>query len=380
MTDHTTSGSDRLAALSDAGVSIWLDDLSRELIETGDLAELVRAKHVVGVTTNPSIFASALADGERYDDQVAGLTRGGAGVEDVITEVTTDDVRNACDVMREVFDRTGGLDGRVSIEVAPSLAFDTEATIEQATQLWRKVDRPNLFIKIPATTEGMPAITAALGEGISVNVTLIFGLARYEEVMDAYLAGLEQAKSQGIDLSGIHSVASFFVSRVDSEIDKRLDQIGTDEALALRGKAAVANARLAYERFEQVFADERFESLAETGGHPQRPLWASTGVKNEDYADTLYVAELITSGVVNTMPSKTMNAFADHGEVRGDTVRGEYAEAHDVMTQLEKVGIDYDDVIAALEKEAVEKFVKSWDELVETVKGQMEKSREGSDS
>ncbi|GAA1923674.1 transaldolase [Nocardioides marmoribigeumensis] len=378
--DQTTSGSDRLGALSDAGVSIWLDDLSRERLETGNLAELMRDKHVVGVTTNPSIFASALAEGERYDDQVAGLTRGGAGVDDVITEVTTDDVRNACDVMREVFDRTDGVDGRVSIEVAPGLAFDTEATIEQATQLWRKVDRPNLFIKIPATTEGLPAITATLGEGISVNVTLIFGLARYDEVMDAYLAGLEQARSQGIDLSTIHSVASFFVSRVDSEIDKRLEAIGGDDALALRGRAAVANARLAYERFEQVFASDRFAALAEHGARPQRPLWASTGVKNEDYSDTLYVAELVTSGTVNTMPEKTMNAFADHGEVRGDTVRGSYADAHDVMAGLEKVGVDYDDVIATLEQEGVDKFVASWDELVETVKGQMDASREDSDS
>jgi transaldolase len=260
------------------------------------------------------------------------------------------------------------------------LAFDTEATIEQATQLWRKVDRPNLFVKIPATTEGLPAISAALGEGISVNVTLIFGLARYDEVMDAYLAGLEQARSQGVDLSGIQSVASFFVSRVDTEIDKRLEGIGTDEALALRGKAAVANARLAFERFEHVFADERFESLAEQGANLQRPLWASTGVKNEDYPDTLYVSELITSGVVNTMPRKTMEAFADHGEVRGDTVRAAYDDAHEVMAQLEKVGIDYDDVIKALEKEGVDKFVKSWDELVETVKGQMDQSRDGAGS
>ena len=375
-TEVDTSGSDRLGALSDAGVSIWLDDLSRELIETGDLADLVTNRHVVGVTTNPSIFASALSDGERYDDQVAGLTRGGATVDDVVTEVTTDDVRNACDVLREVFDRTNGLDGRVSIEVSPGLAFDTEGTIEQATQLWRKVDRPNLFIKIPATTEGLPAITAALGQGISVNVTLIFGLERYAQVMDAYLAGLEHARSQGIDLSTIQSVASFFVSRVDTEIDKRLEAIGGDDALALRGKAAVANARLAYERFEQVFASDRFAALAQHGAHPQRPLWASTGVKNEDYPDTLYVAELITSGVVNTMPSKTMEAFADHGEVRGDTVRGEYADAHDVMARLEKVGIDYDDVIAALEKEGVDKFVASWDELLETVQGQMDASKD----
>ena len=317
MTDSSTSGSDRLGALADAGVSIWLDDLSRELIETGELAELTRTRHVVGVTTNPSIFASALAEGERYDDQVAGLTRGGAAVDDVITEVTTDDVRNACDVLREVFDRTDGLDGRVSIEVAPTLAFDTEATIEQAALLWRKVDRPNVLIKVPATTEGLPAITAALGEGVSVNVTLIFGLERYDAVMDAYLEGLEQARVSGFDLASVHSVASFFVSRVDTEVDRRLDAIGTPEALELKGRAAVANARLAHRRFEEVFSSERFTDLAQHGARPQRPLWASTGVKNPDY----------------------------------------------------------DDVIATLEREGVDKFVDSWHDLTATVDKQMSATR-----
>lgn len=375
MTEATTGGSERLKALTDAGVSIWLDDLSRERLQSGNLAELIATRHVVGVTTNPTIFAAAMAEGERYDDQVAGLTRGGASVDDVITELTTDDVRHACDVLKDVWERTDGVDGRVSIEVAPTLAFDTEATIEQATQLWRKVDRPNLYIKIPATTEGLPAITAALGEGLCVNVTLIFGLARYDAVMEAYLAGLEQARSQGVDLAQVHSVASFFVSRVDSEIDKRLEAIGTDEALALRGKAAVANARLAHERFEQVFGSERFQALAEHGARPQRPLWASTGVKNEDYSDTLYVTDLVTAGTVNTMPEKTMEAFADHGEVHGDQVRGRYADAHDVMAELDKVGIDYDDVIQTLEQEGVDKFVASWHELEETVQGQMDGSR-----
>jgi transaldolase len=372
---HEERPADRLAALSAAGVSIWLDDLSRERLESGNLAELVGPSAVVGVTTNPTIFAAALKDGERYDDQVAGLTRGGASVEDVIVELTTDDVRHACDVLAEVYEATDGVDGRVSIEVPPGVAFDTDGTLEAAHALWRKVDRPNLLIKIPATDEGLSAITDTLGEGISVNVTLIFGLARYEQVMEAYLAGLEQAKSRGNDLSVLHSVASFFVSRVDAEIDSRLEKIGTDEALALRGKAAVANARLAFEKYEEVFGSERFAALAEFGGRPQRPLWASTGVKNPEYSDTLYVTDLVTAGTVNTMPQKTMDAFADHGELRGDQVRGKYDEARVVMADLARVGIDYDDVIEALESEGVEKFVTSWDELVGTVENQMESSR-----
>ena len=371
----TNGARDRLAELSAAGVSVWLDDLSRERIESGNLAKLVSDRHVVGVTTNPTIFASALANGERYDDQVGGLTRGGAGVEDVITELTTDDVRAACDVLEDVFQTSGGTDGRVSIEVAPALAFDTEGTIEAARTLWRKVDRPNLMVKIPGTTEGLPAIVEALGAGISVNVTLIFGLSRYEEVMEAYLTGLEQAKTRGVDLSTLHSVASFFVSRVDTEVDARLEKIGSDEALALRGKAAVANARLAFEKYEQVFGGERFAALAEAGAHPQRPLWASTGVKNPNYSDTLYVTDLVVAGTVNTMPEKTLSAFADHGEVAGDQVRGRYDEARAVLDRLASLGIEYDDVIATLEREGVEKFVASWSELVATVEGQMEASR-----
>ena len=364
-----------LTELSAAGVSIWLDDLSRERIETGNLAEMVAEKHIVGVTTNPTIFASALADGERYDDQVAALTRAGAAVEDVIAELTTDDVRSACDVLMPAYEASDGVDGRVSIEVPPALAFDTEGTIEAARTLWRKVDRPNLLVKIPATTEGIPAIVATLGEGISVNVTLIFGLARYEAVMEAYLDGLEQAQRSGVDLEELHSVASFFVSRVDSEVDKRLEKIGSEEALALRGKAAVANARLAYEKFEEVFAGERFSALKESGARPQRPLWASTGVKNPEYSDTMYVTELVTADTVNTMPEKTLEAFADHGVVEGDLVRGNYDDARKLMDQLADLGIGYDEVIEALEQEGVDKFVASWHELVATVEGQMEKSK-----
>ena len=366
---------DPLSELSAAGVSIWLDDLSRERIETGNLAELVADKHVVGVTTNPTIFASALKDGERYDDQVAALTRAGASVEDVIVELTTDDVRNACDVLLPTYEASDGVDGRVSIEVPPGLAFDTEGTIEAARTLWRTVDRPNLLVKIPATTEALPAIVATLGEGISVNVTLIFGLARYETVMQAYLEGLEQALRSGEDISTLHSVASFFVSRVDSEVDARLEKVGSEEALGLRGKAAVANARLAFQKYEEYFGGDRFAALKESGARPQRPLWASTGVKNPEYSDTLYVSDLITAGVVNTMPEKTLNAFADHGEVSGDQVRGRYDEAQAVMEKLSELGIEYDDVIEALEEEGVEKFVASWQELVATVEGQMEQSR-----
>jgi len=371
------SQGDPLAQLSAAGVSIWLDDLSRERIETGNLADLVANRHVVGITTNPTIFASALSDGKRYDEQVAALTKSGASVDEVITELTTDDVRNACDLLAATFEASGGMDGRVSIEVEPGLAFDSEATLAAARMLWKKVDRHNLFIKIPATSEGLPAITKTLADGISVNVTLIFGIDRYGEVMNAYLEGLEQAKQNGEDLSKIQSVASFFVSRVDTEVDKRLEAIGTEKALSLRGKAAVANARLAFERYEDVFGRERFKSLKEAGANPQRPLWASTGVKNPDYSDTLYVTELVTTGVVNTMPEKTMDAFGDHGEVHGDRVRGCYHDARHVMSDLEMLGIDYDDVIATLEKDGVDKFVKSWGELVETVKGHMAGATDG---
>jgi transaldolase len=367
--------SERLKALSDAGVSIWLDDLSRERIETGNLAELVKDSSVVGVTTNPTIFAGAMSDGERYDDQVRRLAAAGKDVDEVIFALTTTDVRDACDVMRPVFDATGGVDGRVSIEVSPGLAHDERATIESAKQLWAEVDRPNLFIKIPATTEGGPAISDVLGEGISVNVTLIFGLDRYDSVMDAYLEGLEKAKANGKDLSSIHSVASFFVSRVDTEIDKRLDASDDPKAADLMGLAGIANARLAYQAYEKKFAGERFAALKADGANTQRPLWASTGVKNPDYRDTMYVTDLVVTNTVNTMPEKTLRAFADHGEVDGDQVTTKYSHARKVMDDLAAVGVDYDDVIAVLEREGVEKFEKSWDELVETVRGQLESAQ-----
>ena len=367
--------SDRLNALADAGVSIWLDDLSRERIETGNLADLVKEKSVVGVTTNPSIFAAALSDGERYDDEVRRLAADGADVDQAVFELTTGDVRAACDVLAPVAAQTGGVDGRVSIEVSPTLASDTEGTLASAKELWAEVGRDNLFIKIPATTEGAPAITDTLGEGISVNVTLIFGLERYRAVMEAYVAGLEKALDNGKDLEKIHSVASFFVSRVDTEIDKRLEAIGTDEALALRGQAGVANARLAYREYEQFFSGERWERLADAGANTQRPLWASTGVKNPDYRDTMYVTDLVVGNTVNTMPEKTLKAFADHGEVEGDQVTTQYDHADKVMADLKAVGIDYDDVIATLEQEGVDKFVTSWNELLDTVQGQLEGAR-----
>ncbi len=363
---------ERLKALAEAGVSIWLDDLSRERIETGNLADLVENSSVVGVTTNPTIFAGALADGERYDAQVRELAQAGADVDEAIFTITTTDVRDACDLLKGAFEASNGVDGRVSIEVSPAMAHDEKATIAEAKRLWKEVDRENLFIKIPATTEGGPAITDVLGEGISVNVTLIFGLDRYDKVMDAYLEGLEKAKANGHDLSTIHSVASFFVSRVDSEIDKRLDASGDPQAGNLKGLAGIANARLAYRAYEEKFSGERFAALEADGAHRQRPLWASTGVKNPDYRDTMYVTDLVVGNTVNTMPEKTMQAFADHGEVNGDQVTTNYAEAQQVMDDLGRLGIDYDDVIEVLEREGVDKFVTSWDELVETVKGQLQ--------
>ncbi len=369
--------SDRLKALADAGVSIWLDDLSRERIETGNLAALVAEKSVVGVTTNPTIFAGAIANGERYDDQVRTLVAEGATADAVIFALTTDDVRNACDVLAPVAAATAD-DGRVSIEVEPTLANDTSATVASAKALWAAVDRPNALIKIPATVEGLPAITEVIAAGISVNVTLIFSTERYQAVMDAYVAGLEQAQAAGIDLSTIRSVASFFVSRVDSEIDARLDKIGTDEALALRGKAAVANARLAYAAYEGVLASDRWQALAAAGANAQRPLWASTGVKNPNYSDTLYVTDLVVANTVNTMPEKTLLAFADHGELvsdnGGDAVTGKAADAQSVFDQLVAVGIDLDDVFTVLETEGVDKFKVSWTELIETVEAQMAKA------
>ncbi|CAM5260663.1 Transaldolase OS=Streptomyces tendae OX=1932 GN=tal PE=3 SV=1 [Streptomyces tendae] len=364
---EATATAGALQRLADQGVSVWLDDLSRRRIESGNLAELIRTKNVVGVTTNPSIFQAAIGSGEGYEEQLADLATRAVTVDEAVRMMTTADVRAAADVLREVYDATGGRDGRVSIEVDPRLAHDTRATVAEARQLAWLVDRPNVMIKIPATKAGLPAITEVVGAGISVNVTLIFSLERYREVMDAYLAGLEKARAAGIGLSGIHSVASFFVSRVDSEIDKRLTLLGTDEALALRGRAALANARLAYEAYEHVFAGDRFTALAGAGANPQRPLWASTGVKDPAFRDTLYVEELVAPGTVNTMPEATLDAAADHGDVRGDTVTGGYAQARADLAAVERLGVPYDEVVEQLEREGVAKFEAAWDDLLAAV-------------
>jgi transaldolase len=358
---------DRLKALADAGVSIWLDDLSRQRLTSGNLAQLIHDKHVVGETTNPTIFAKAISDADAYAEQVSRLAAEGVSTDEAIRVITTDDVRDAADLFKPVYDDTEGQDGRVSIEVEPSLAHDTAATIRQARELWNIVGRENIFVKIPATEAGLPAITAALSEGISINVTLIFSLERYKAVMDAFLTGMEKAVENGHDVSKMASVASFFVSRVDTEVDKRLDAIGTDEAKALRGKAAIANARLAFQAYEEVFDTDRWRELEIAGAKPQRPLWASTGTKDPSYSPTLYVDNLVTRGVVNTMPEATIKAVEEHSEFSGDTVRGDYAADRKVIDDLEKLGISYDEVVQVLEDEGVAKFEASWSELQDTV-------------
>lgn len=365
--------SDPLSALTDAGVSVWLDDMSRERLVSHSLEALVRDRHVVGITTNPTIFQKALSKGSAYDEQMRDLALRGVDVGEAVRSVTAMDVRSACDVLRPVYEATDGVDGRVSIEVDPRISHDPDRTIAEARALWWLVDRPNLYVKIPATLEGLPAISQCLAEGISVNVTLIFSLDRYDEVMDAFLQGMERCRAVGGDLARLGSVASFFVSRVDTEVDARLDKIGTEEAKELRGKAAIANARVAYEHYERIFTGKRWQSLAAAGARPQRPLWASTGVKDPAYDDTRYVVELVAPGVVNTMPEPTLDAVADHGRIRGDTVRSSYAEAHEILDSLAGVGIDYAEVVCLLETEGVEKFEASWNELIESVTDELEK-------
>ncbi len=368
---------DRLAELSAQGVAVWLDDLSRPRLTTGDLDKLRRDQHVVGVTTNPSIFQKALSDADAYDEQVKDLAAQGVSVEEAVRLMTGRDVRDACDVMRPAYDASDGVDGRVSIEVDPRKAHETDSTVAEAKTLWWLVDRENLYIKIPATLEGLPAITATLGQGISVNVTLIFSLERYNAVMEAFLAGIEQAKANGHDVRKIGSVASFFVSRVDTEVDARLEKIGSDEAKALRGKAAVANAQLAYREYEKVFSTDRWKALADAGAHPQRPLWASTSTKNPDYKDTIYVEELIAPGVVNTMPEAVIHAWADHGELPSSTIPDNYAAADKVMSDLAAVGVDMDDVVKVLEDEGVDKFEASWKDLLEGVQKSLDAASKG---
>lgn len=362
-------------ALSEAGVSIWLDDLSRDRIRTGNLAELIENWNVVGVTTNPTIFAGALKNGESYAAQLKPLAQAGASVTDIVFELTTTDVASACDLFTNVYAESNGYDGRVSIEVEPGLAHDAAGTVAQAQALWAKVNRPNVMIKIPATEAGLTAIADVIAEGISVNVTLIFSLERYRDVIAAYLDGLERAQAAGRDLSQIHSVASFFVSRVDTEIDRRLKEIGTEEALSLTGLAGLANARLAYELFEAEFASSRAQALIAAGANLQRPLWASTGVKDPNLPDTLYVTGLVAPHVVNTMPEKTLAAVADHGDVAGDSIRPLITDARDVLARLAAVHVSYGDVTQTLEREGVEKFIASWDELLEDVAATVEAAR-----
>ncbi len=367
--------SENLDRLSAEGVAVWLDDLSRERLAGGGLADLVRDQRVVGITSNPTIFAKAIRSGARYDEQVADLVRRGVRVEEAVRLLTAFDVRWACDVLRPVYEASDGVDGRVSIEVDPRVAHDTAATIAEARALWWLVDRPNLFVKIPATQKGLEAISTALAEGISINVTLIFSLDRYDQVLGAFLDGMTQAHSAGRDLASIASVASFFVSRVDTEIDSRLDKIGTPEARALRGRAAIANARLAYQHFEQASASPQWQTLTAAGMRPQRPLWASTGVKDSSYADTRYVDELVAPGVVNTMPEQTLRAVADHGRIQGDTIHGTYEASQQVLDDLRTVGVSYDDVVRVLEDEGIAKFTASGNELFEQLDAELQAKR-----
>jgi transaldolase len=370
-----TSHSDALAELSAAGVAVWLDDVNRNRLTSGNLAALARDRHVVGVTSNPTIFDHALSHGDAYNEQLAQLALRRVTVDEASRAITTYDIRWACDVLRPAYDASAGVDGRVSLEVDPRLAGDTERTIAEARALWWLVDRPNLFIKIPATPAGLPAITQCLSEGISVNVTLIFSLERYGEVIDAYLAGMEKAAGAGHELASIASVASFFVSRVDTEVDGRLDKIGTPEAAALRGKAALANARLAYQLFEERFgeASARWPALHARGARVQRPLWASTSTKDPAYPDTMYVVELVAPDTVNTMPEATILAVADHGVLHGDAIRGTYEQSRKVFEDLDALGIGYDDVVTVLEEEGVSKFAASWQELLDTIQTELER-------
>jgi transaldolase len=364
-------GTTPLQQLAEHGQSVWIDYLSRPFVLDGDLEGLAR-EGINGVTSNPTIFQGAIAEGNSYDDQIRELVEAGTTEpKEIFLQLARDDIRNALDILRDAYDRTDGVDGRVSLEVDPRLAHETEKTVAEARALWWLVDRPNMYIKIPATLEGLPAIAAATAEGISVNVTLIFSLERYNAVIDAYMEGLEKAAEAGHDLSHIASVASFFVSRVDTEVDKRLEKIGTDEAKALKGTAAIANARLAYELYEQRIGTDRWRALAAKGARVQRPLWASTSTKDPSFPDTMYVTELVAKDTVNTMPEATIHAVADHGEIRGDTIHGTYDASRKVIADLEKLGISYDDVVAVLEDEGVAKFAASWNELIETVKGQL---------
>jgi transaldolase len=364
--------------LAAAGVAVWLDDLDRSRITSGGLAQMVERGEIVGITTNPTIFAKAIGAGSGYEGHVHDLALRGTAIGETLRLLTAWDVRAACDVLRPVYDASKRRDGRVSIEVDPRLAMDTERTIAEARGLWWLVDRPNLFIKIPATKPGLPAIAACLAEGISVNVTLIFSLERYAAVLDAFLEGLERRAASGKTLEGIESVASFFVSRVDTEVDRRLGEIASGNArsdlTSLRGQAAIANARLAYEMYEQMLASSRWKALANEGARAQRLLWASTGVKDKSFEDTRYVVELVAPDTVNTMPEATLRAVVDHGAVRGDSIRAGYGAARTISDELRRAGVDIADVAEKLEREGVASFAKSWDQLIASVEEQIGKA------
>ena len=355
----------RLHQLSDLGQSAWIDFLSRKMIHEGELERLIREDAIVGITSNPTIFQKAIAAGDAYDEQLREVLEHEEDGKEVFLALASRDVADACDMLRDIWERTGGVDGRVSLEVDPELAFDTDATSTEAQRLWDMVDRPNLFVKIPATEPGLPAIENSIAAGIPINVTLIFSLDRYRAVAEAYIRGLERLVESGGDPSKVPSVASFFVSRVDTEADKRLDAIGGHDEL--KGKLAIANAKLAYQAYHEIFSGERWEILAAKGAKTQRCLWASTSTKNPAYQDTMYVDSLIGPDTVNTMPPETIEAFQDHGTV-ALTLEQDLESAHRLLDQLAEAGVDYDDVVRVLEEEGVQKFADSFKELLEDVK------------
>ncbi len=361
----------RLEQVAIAGQSVWSDQISRAMLDSGELQRRIDDDAVTGVTSNPSIFAKAIVGSADYDDQLEEMKGRGASPEEVIAALMTSDIQRACDVLTDVHRRTDGRDGYVSVEVTPTLAHDTDATVAEAREWVKRIDRPNLLVKVPATKAGLPAITQLIGEGISINVTLIFSLQRYREVMDAYLEGVERYIASGGDPAKVASVASFFVSRMDVEVDRRLSDIGTETATALAGTAAVANTRLAYEAFLETFSGERWQRLVADGARIQRPLWASTSTKNADYPDTLYVHELIAPHTVNTMPLETIDAYQDHGPQPRAFGPEEIASAHATIRAMGDAGVDYDDVMDVLETEGVEKFIASWNDLVADVESQL---------
>jgi transaldolase len=357
-----------LHGLAGAGVSVWSDQISRAMLDTGELARRITDDAVSGVTSNPTIFAGAIVGSDEYGEQLGDLTSVDLPAEEIVKSLMANDLARACDVLASVHEATARLDGFVSVEVSPLLAADTEATVAEARDWVKQIDRPNLLVKVPATAEGVPAIRRLTAEGISVNVTLIFSLQRYAEVIEAYLLGLEEYAATGGALSEVVSVASFFVSRFDTEADKRLEAVGTSTALALRGRTAIANARVAYGTYLEQFSTDRFAALAGAGANPQKPLWASTSTKNPDYPDLLYVAGLVAEGTINTMPLETMDAYQDHGDPRPEPFTDDdIAAARADLASLAEAGVDYDDVVATLEREGVDKFSASWEQLLGAV-------------